>query len=152
MYRETLPQTPTTAKPLPHMETSVHNHSKVNRICQAFLDVLLPSMLSTNLQNIVTAYVCKSPPDHDSALLLIAKLREEDAELAERAIEHICFLADANKLYQNALGLYNLELALMVAQQSQKVLYILKHILLSTVSHFYRIRESTSLSYRVLRS
>ena len=80
-------------------------------------------MLSTNLQNIVTAYICKLPPDYDSALLLIAKLQEEDVELAERAIEHICFLADANKLYNNALGLYNLELTLMVAQQSQKVLH-----------------------------
>ena len=37
------------------------------------------------------------------------------------AIEHICFLADVNRLYENALGLYDLELALLVAQQSQKV-------------------------------
>ena len=37
------------------------------------------------------------------------------------AIEHICFLADVNRLYDNALGLYDLELALLVAQQSQKV-------------------------------
>lgn len=36
------------------------------------------------------------------------------------AIEHICFLADVNRLFDNALGLYNLELALLVAQQSQK--------------------------------
>ncbi len=38
----------------------------------------------------------------------------------EGAIEHICFLADVNRLYDNALGLYDLELALLVAQQSQK--------------------------------
>ena len=37
------------------------------------------------------------------------------------AIEHIYFLADVNRLYENALGLYDLELALLVAQQSQKV-------------------------------
>lgn len=36
------------------------------------------------------------------------------------AIEHICFLADVNRLFDNALGLYDLELALLVAQQSQK--------------------------------
>ncbi|KAF8458877.1 IKI3 family-domain-containing protein [Terfezia claveryi] len=102
MYRETLPQ------------------ADVNKICNAFLDVMLPSRLSTKLQNIVTAYVCKSPPDHDAALLLIAKLREGNIELVEKAIEHVCWLADANKLYNNALGLYNLELTLLVAQQSQK--------------------------------
>lgn len=41
--------------------------------------------------------------------------------MTERAAEHICFLADVNQLYDTALGLYNLELALLIAQQSQKV-------------------------------
>lgn len=40
---------------------------------------------------------------------------------AEKAVEHICFLADVNRLYEHALGLYDLELTLLVAQQSQKV-------------------------------
>ncbi len=39
----------------------------------------------------------------------------------DRAVEHICFLADVNRLYDNALGLYDLDLTLLVAQQSQKV-------------------------------
>ena len=43
--------------------------------------------------------------------------------MVERAAEHICFLADVNQLYECALGIYNLELALLIAQQSQKVLY-----------------------------
>lgn len=50
--------------------------SKVNRICDAFLDVL-QSRTATNLQNIVTAHVCKSPPDLNAGLMLIAKLRGE---------------------------------------------------------------------------
>ena len=45
----------------------------------------------------------------------------ESPEQAERSVEHICFLADVNKLYDNALGLYDLDLVLLVAQQSQKV-------------------------------
>lgn len=36
-------------------------------------------------------------------------------------MEHICFLADVNRLYDNALGIYDLDLALLIAQQSQKV-------------------------------
>jgi len=36
-------------------------------------------------------------------------------------VEHICFLADVNRLYDHALGLYDLEMALLIAQQSQKV-------------------------------
>lgn len=93
--------------------------SKVNRICDAMLEVL-KHRTNTNLQNIITANVCKSPPALDDGLLVVAGLMNSDEELAEKAVEHICFLADANKLYDNALGLYNLELALLVAQQSQK--------------------------------
>ncbi len=44
----------------------------------------------------------------------------EDISQAEKAVEHICFLADVNRLYEHALGLYDLELTLLVAQQSQK--------------------------------
>jgi len=45
---------------------------------------------------------------------------QDEGPLADKAVEHICFLADVNKLYENSLGLYNLDLALLVAQQSQK--------------------------------
>ncbi|KAI5269967.1 IkappaB kinase complex, IKAP component [Aureobasidium subglaciale] len=93
--------------------------SKINRVCDAFLDVLR-NRTSTHLQNIVTAHVCKSPPDLDAGLNLIAKLRKEQSDLVERAVEHICFLADVNKLYDHALGLYDLDVALLIAQQSQK--------------------------------
>ena len=49
------------------------------------------------------------------------KIIGHNSEEAEKAVEHICFLVDVNRLYDNALGLYDLELALLVAQQSQKV-------------------------------
>ncbi|KAK8256152.1 elongator complex protein-like protein 1 [Phyllosticta capitalensis] len=93
--------------------------TKVNRICDAFLSVL-QGRTSTNLQNIVTANVCKSPPDLEGGLQVVAKLKEQDDSLAEKAAEHICFLADVNQLYDHALGLYNLDVALLIAQQSQK--------------------------------
>ncbi|EGC42114.1 elongator complex protein [Histoplasma capsulatum var. duboisii H88] len=93
--------------------------NKVNRICDAFLSVLA-SRIDTNLRNLVTAHVCKSPPDLDSGLQLVAKLREKSTEQAEEAVEHMCFLTDAYRLYDHALGLYDLQLTLMVAQQAQK--------------------------------
>jgi elongator complex protein 1 len=98
---------------------SLGKSSKVNTICDAFLEVL-KTRAPTNLQNIVTAHVCKSPPALDDGLLLVAQLMKEDVSMADKAVEHICFLADVNKLYDNALGLYDLDLALLVAQQSQK--------------------------------
>ncbi|KAK4102665.1 IkappaB kinase complex, IKAP component [Parathielavia hyrcaniae] len=92
---------------------------KINTICDAVLQKLR-AQKKANLQNIITAHVCKSPPALDDGLLVVAELMQEDETLAERAVEHICFLADVNKLYDHALGLYNLDLTLLVAQQSQR--------------------------------
>ncbi|KAJ5655438.1 hypothetical protein N7507_007388 [Penicillium longicatenatum] len=91
---------------------------KINTICNAFLGVL-QNRLDTNLQNLVTAHVCKSPPDLEAGLGLVARLRTENPEQADDAIEHMCFLTDANRLYSHALGIYDLELTLLVAQQAQ---------------------------------
>ena len=118
MYKETLPRD-RSPQDSPGMETSEAESSKVNRICDAFLDAL-KSRTSTHFQNVVTAHVCKVPPDLDAGLTQIAGLRSRKSDLVDAAIEHICFLADVNRLYDNALGLYDLELALLVAQQSQK--------------------------------
>ena len=35
----------------------------------------------------------------------------------------MCFLSDANLLYTHSLGLYDLELTLLVAQQAQMVMF-----------------------------
>ncbi|KAK3050381.1 putative elongator complex protein 1 [Extremus antarcticus] len=94
--------------------------SKVNKICDAFLHVLQRHTAS-RLQNIVTAHVCKNPPDLEAGVRLVSELRKEgDQERLEQAVEHICFLADVNQLYDTALGVYDLDVALLIAQQSQK--------------------------------
>jgi elongator complex protein 1 len=98
---------------------ALHQTSKINRICDAFLEVLEKSP-DTRLQNTITAYVCKSPPDLDGGLRIISNLKEQGEEVAEKAAEHICFLADVNRLYDHALGIYDLDVALLVAQNSQK--------------------------------
>lgn len=99
--------------------TSKGTSSKVNAICDSIL-AHLQARKDTNLQNIITANVCKNPPALEDGLLVVSELMQEDEALAERAVEHICFLQDVNRLYDHALGLYNLELALLVAQQSQR--------------------------------
>ena len=50
--------------------------SKVNRICDSFLEVLIARQ-ETNFQNVVTAHVCKMPPDLDAGLSRIAGLRSK---------------------------------------------------------------------------
>lgn len=107
------------AIPTPEAAATGISQSKVNTVCDALLKSLLPRK-TTNLQNIITAHVCKAPPALDDGLTLVAELMQEDEKMAEKAVEHICFLVDVNRLYENALGLYNLDLALLVAQQSQR--------------------------------
>lgn len=93
--------------------------SKVNLVCDSVLKYL-QTRRDTNLQNIITANVCKNPPALEDGLLVVSNLMQEDETMAEKAVEHICFLQDVNRLYDHALGLYNLDLALLVAQQSQR--------------------------------
>ncbi|KAG5982359.1 hypothetical protein E4U55_002025 [Claviceps digitariae] len=113
------PNTPAPASTPPSCSPATSSSSKVNTVCDAILKGL-QARKATHLQNIITAHVCKSPPALDDGLTLVAELMQEDETVAERAVEHICFLVDVNRLYENALGLYNLDLALLVAQQSQR--------------------------------
>ncbi|KAL9125581.1 MAG: hypothetical protein Q9217_005231 [Psora testacea] len=122
MYKETLRDdstTQTTKAEATPTEGSPHSKSKINRICDAFIDELSHRPLE-HLQNIISAHVCKAPPDLGAGLMQIAKLRKQNSDQVDSTVEHICFLADVNKLYDNALGLYDLELTLLIAQQSQK--------------------------------
>ena len=48
--------------------------SKVNKICDSFLQTL-KSRTATNLQNIITAHVCKTPPDFEAGLLEVSRLQ-----------------------------------------------------------------------------
>ncbi|KAK4610495.1 Elongator complex protein 1 [Fulvia fulva] len=99
---------------------ALSNPPKMNKICDAFLEVL-SGHESTYLQCIVTAHVSKNPPDLEAGLSLVAQLRKQGKqEQPEQAVEHICFLADVNQLYNTALGIYDLDVTLLVAQQSQK--------------------------------
>ena len=84
MYKETLPQT----KPLTngvHVDsdtdqTASTGASKVNRICLAFISALQP-LRSTNLQNIITAYVCQNPPGLEEGLEEIASIQGKTRNL-----------------------------------------------------------------------
>lgn len=130
LYRETLPvqhdkQSPegtgvtSFAPDFKDDPQSGSSSGKVNRVCDAFLSVL-KGMYATNLQNVITANVCKIPANIEAGLEVVASLREKDEAQAEAALEHMCFLTDVNRIYDRALGVYDLDLTLMVAQQSQK--------------------------------
>ncbi|KAL6706085.1 putative elongator complex protein 1 [Coniothyrium glycines] len=118
MYKETLK---TSGTPVDTCVDITQVKNKVNRICDAFLVVLEQDHYrETHIQNIITSHVSKVPPALENGLEMIGRLQAAQDPLTEKAAEHISFLADVNQLYDTSLGLYNLDLALLVAQQSQK--------------------------------
>lgn len=68
-------------------------------------------------------------------------------EIVEDAIKYIIFLSDVNKLYDVALGMYNFQLVLMIAQYSQKASFLPPNGNLvktsETLITLRRIRKST---------
>ncbi|CAI2174277.1 9937_t:CDS:10 [Funneliformis geosporum] len=92
--------------------------TKVNSVCDAVRGILESKNSTKYLQSIITTFVKKSPPELESALSYLAKLK--DINIAEDAVKYAIFLVDADKLFDIALGMYDFSLVLLVAQQSQK--------------------------------
>lgn len=92
--------------------------NKVNRICEIMLRELSKEIyLETYLQVRITAFACQKPPNDKGALEAISHL--DDSLIQDHALTHLCYLRDAVKLYEEALSLYNVNLALKIAQKSQ---------------------------------
>ncbi|KIH95256.1 elongator complex protein 1 [Sporothrix brasiliensis 5110] len=129
MYKDTKKTSTATPFRLPQLvpptpAPASASSTKVNTVCDAVL-ARLATRKKTNLQNIITAHVSKLPPAIDDGLTVVAQLLHANDTAAARtvsakAVEHICFLVDVNQLYDHALGLYDLDLTIAIAQQSQR--------------------------------
>lgn len=107
--------------PIVLSKVEVKEENKVNKICDSILSVLTRDAYKVEYrQCILTAYACKTPPALEDALEMVGKTRESDPELTNYSIQHLCFLQDVNLLYDTALGIYDLPLTLLIAQQSTK--------------------------------
>ncbi|OUM66737.1 hypothetical protein PIROE2DRAFT_40576, partial [Piromyces sp. E2] len=97
------------------------SENKVNKICKAIRKTFESIDKIKYVQPILTSYVKNEPPQLEDALYCIKSIKTDNKpELAEKAIKYIIFLVNVDKLYNIALGLYDFELVLMIAQQSQK--------------------------------
>lgn len=68
MYRETL-----RVEEIETADTLTIGNGKVNKICNSILEAL--SGRNANAKNMITAQVCKNPPDLDAGLVEIVRLR-----------------------------------------------------------------------------
>ncbi|WOO84954.1 Elongator complex protein 1 [Vanrija pseudolonga] len=93
---------------------------KVNSICDSLREILEKKDLVKYVETILTAHVCKVPPDYEAGLNVLLHLQAEHPSIVEESIKYIIFLSNVNRLYDVALGMYNFQLVLMIAQYSQK--------------------------------
>ncbi|UZJ53574.1 hypothetical protein CBS101457_002894 [Exobasidium rhododendri] len=95
--------------------------NKVNAICDS-IRVELEGMNESSkyINSILTTYIRKSPPDYESGLTLLQKLKQGDTAMADEACKYVIFLTDADKLFDAALGMYDFTLPLLVAQHSPR--------------------------------
>lgn len=104
-----------------NLDTTEHSRptiaNKINEICRKILEHLQIHHSQSHLSSILTSYLSMSPPNYRDALERISTL---SGDQLDSAITHICFLSDPQLLYNEALGLYDLPLALLLAQRSQK--------------------------------
>ncbi|KAJ3149243.1 hypothetical protein HDU89_003961 [Geranomyces variabilis] len=94
---------------------------KVNGICDTVRTALETVDAPRYVHSILTTDVKKAPPDLETAMRRILTIKlSGSADAADAALKYVIFLADVDKLYDVALGMYDFPLALMVAQHSQK--------------------------------
>lgn len=69
-----------------------------------------------------------------------------DPVTSEEALKYVLFLVDVNQMYDVALGMYDFELVLMVAEKSQKVKALPKepHFYLLDLAYSRKTRHESS--------
>ncbi|CAB4001430.1 Elongator complex 1 [Paramuricea clavata] len=94
---------------------------KVDTICDAMRKALETIDQNKYLLCILTSHVKKSTPELETALQIVKNLKDsKQVTEAEDALKYLLFLVDVNKMYDVALGMYDFQLVLMVAEKSQK--------------------------------
>lgn len=96
---------------------------KVNTVCARVREVIAARPdAARHVETVMTTYVCQQPPQLEAALQAITAQAAAgvDAATLERSLAYLIFLVDAARLYDVALGLYNLPLALSIARRSQQ--------------------------------
>ncbi|XP_060570172.1 putative elongator complex protein 1 [Ruditapes philippinarum] len=98
--------------------------NKVDKVCDAVREALKSISENKYMLSIITTYVRKTKPQLEEALQLVKNLRDCENDHRERnaeeTLKYLLFLVDVNELYDVALGTYDFDLVLMVAEKSQK--------------------------------
>ncbi|OWF47940.1 putative elongator complex protein 1 [Mizuhopecten yessoensis] len=108
----------------PVVDEGTNRPSKVDKVCEVVRQALVSEDEKKYLLSILTSYVRKSTPELEAALLMVKTLRampsDQQTMSAEEVLKYLVFLVDVNEMFDVALGTYDFDLVLMVAEKSQK--------------------------------
>ncbi|XP_041368137.1 putative elongator complex protein 1 [Gigantopelta aegis] len=97
---------------------------KVDVVCDCMREALTAIDKDKYILSILTCHVKKTKPDLEEALHVIKQVKESPAGsrsvTTDETLKYLLFLVDVNNLYDVALGMYDFDLVLLVAQKSQK--------------------------------
>ncbi|OLY82824.1 Elongator complex protein 1 [Smittium mucronatum] len=91
--------------------------SNNNDLCIDFKSQLEKIDKIKYLQVITTCLVCQNPPSIEAALLNIKDVGQNSFKVQSDSLSYLLYLVEQKKVYKAALGCYDLELALLVAQK-----------------------------------
>lgn len=98
--------------------------NKINIVCEAVRKAMTEIDEERYLLPILTSYVKMNPCQMDVALRKIKEMKDSlDRQFkvsAEEGIRHLLYISDVNELFDVALGTYDFDLVMIVAEKSQK--------------------------------
>ncbi|XP_071527963.1 putative elongator complex protein 1 [Panulirus ornatus] len=99
-------------------------NSKIDVVCKAVREAMISVDEERFLLPILTSYVKMTPRQMDVALKLIQEMKDSKERKfkvsAEEGLRHLLYISDVNELFDVALGTYDFDLVMMVAEKSQK--------------------------------
>ncbi|EDO27313.1 predicted protein, partial [Nematostella vectensis] len=104
---------------------SSSDKTKIDTVCDACREALQNLGKEKYLLSILTSYAKKTEPELETVLSIIRDLKNKQADTSlgvtsEEALKYVLFLVDVNQMFDVALGMYDFQLVLMVAEKSQK--------------------------------
>lgn len=122
LRNEDVTQTIFTSYEKPNQAPQCDLKNKTNIVCEAVREALHRVDETKFITSILTSYARANPPKLEDALTKIVSLRDDKTSKisVEHALKHLIFLADVNNLFDVALGMYDFDMVMLVAQRSQK--------------------------------
>lgn len=95
-----------------------YESTKLNFVCYRFRQLMMKKDKSKYLIPILFTFVKQTDSSIDKALLMIKNLTSTQQQ--DMSLKYLLYLIDENRLYNEALGTYDFDIVLMVAERSQK--------------------------------